>query len=77
MAFISFEINIKDTGVGISEEGIKKLFTNFGKLQENSDCNLKGTGLGLSICKLIIEKMGGGVSVTSKLGEGTNFKIEF
>ena len=49
--FINFEINIIDTGAGISKEGIKKLFVDFGKLSENSGQNKSGTGLGLSICK--------------------------
>jgi len=47
----------------MSEEGIKGLFVNFGKLQENASMNRSGTGLGLSICKNIIEKMGGNVNV--------------
>ena len=62
---VSFEINIIDTGLGISPEGLQQLFTNFGKLQENQDQNKGGTGLGLSICKQIIENMGGNVTVTS------------
>ena len=53
--FINIKISIIDTGVGISEEGLKKLFIDFGKLDENSTRNRKGTGLGLSICKQIIE----------------------
>jgi signal transduction histidine kinase len=53
--FISFDINIIDTGNGISKEGLKKLFVNFSKLAENSSGNECGTGLGLSICKQIIQ----------------------
>ena len=49
--FIAIEINIIDTGLGISEEGLKHLFMNFGKLSENQEQNKGGTGLGLSICK--------------------------
>lgn len=49
--FIAYEINIIDNGDGISKEGLKKLFVNFGKLSENSNKNKGGTGLGLSICK--------------------------
>lgn len=49
--FINFEIIFKDSGVGISQEGIDQLFTNFGKLDENAQINKSGTGLGLSICK--------------------------
>ena len=60
---IEMKLSIIDTGLGISEEGIKSLFMNFGKLSENSHRNSEGTGLGLSICKQIIEQMGGLVSV--------------
>ena len=63
--YISFEINIIDTGRGISKEGLSKLFINFSKLSENADQNKGGTGLGLSICKQIIEQMGGTVSCKS------------
>jgi hypothetical protein len=73
--YINFELTIQDTGVGMSEEGCKKLFIDFGKLDENSSRNRQGTGLGLSICKKIIEQMGGSVHVTSKIGEGSKFII--
>jgi len=59
----------------MSQEGIDKLFINFGKLKENASMNRQGTGLGLSICKKIIEKMGGSVKVTSQLSRGSNFAI--
>ena len=49
--FLVIEITIIDTGLGISEEGLKHLFMNFGKLAENAEHNKGGTGLGLSICK--------------------------
>ena len=74
--FISYEINIIDNGGGISEEGVKKLFNNFGKLEENQNQNKGGTGLGLSICKQIIESMGGTIGCTSQVGIGTEFKIK-
>ena len=64
-----------DTGIGITEEGLKGLFIDFGKLDENSKRNSQGTGLGLSICKSIIEQMGGSVEVVSNIGEGTEFII--
>ena len=70
-----FTIEICDNGRGISEEGLKKLFLDFSSLKEHQGTNLRGTGLGLSICKQLIQKMGGTVGVTSKVGEGTTFKI--
>lgn len=57
------------------KENIKKLFTDFEKLNEHKAMNAKGTGLGLSICKQIIEQMGGKVSIKSEVGIGTQFNI--
>ena len=73
--FLNIKISVIDTGLGISEEGLKKLFIDFGKLDENSTRNRKGTGLGLSICKQIVEQMGGSVDVKSQLGKGTEFIV--
>jgi len=70
-----FVIKIRDNGLGISREGLKKLFIDFSSLQEHRKSNQRGTGLGLSICKQIIEKMGGDVKVESELGKGTTFSI--
>jgi signal transduction histidine kinase len=48
-------IKIQDNGEGISDEGIKKLFIKFNRLEENQGINKEGTGLGLSICKQLVE----------------------
>ena len=53
------EISVIDNGKGISEEGIKNLFINYNKLDENKDQNTGGTGLGLSICRQMLNQMGG------------------
>ncbi len=75
--YVSFQMRIKDSGMGISQENINKLFLNFGKLADPSGCNKTGTGLGLSICKHLIEKMGGKVKVESEgIGKGTTFIIK-
>ena len=50
-SYISLELNVTDTGIGMSEEGVKSLFIDFGRLAENESRNKGGTGLGLSICK--------------------------
>jgi signal transduction histidine kinase len=49
-------ISVRDTGVGISEQNIKKLFKLFTLVQSTSKVNQQGVGLGLAICKSIIEK---------------------
>ena len=66
--FVQLQLSIIDTGIGISEAGLEKLFMDFSKLDENSKRNASGTGLGLSICKNIIEQMGGKVEAQSVLG---------
>lgn len=60
---------VKDTGKGISPEKLEKVFDRFVK----ADNFTQGTGLGLSICKSIVERMGGKISVSSRIGDGTCF----
>lgn len=62
---------VKDTGMGISEEKIKTIFERFVKL----NTFVQGTGLGLAICKMIVEKIGGEITVESKLNEGSTFRF--
>ena len=52
--YVKFLINIEDTGVGIAQENLDKLFIDFGRLGEHQQINASGTGLGLSICKKLI-----------------------
>ena len=73
--YIKLQLEVIDTGVGMTQEGIDNLFIDFGRLKENEYRNRSGTGLGLSIIKQIIEKMGGSVSVTSTKNVGSRFKI--
>ena len=65
------EFYVRDTGLGISKENIDKIFTRFVKLNSF----IQGTGLGLSICKMIIEKLGGNIRVTSQENKGTEFRF--
>ena len=53
--YVRFSLEVEDSGLGISPENIKKLFIDFGKLEEHENINQQGTGLGLSICKKIID----------------------
>ena len=64
---------VKDTGIGISEEGLSKLFKFFGCLTKTKDCNRGGMGLGLTISKMIIQELGGDISVSSEQGKGSTF----
>lgn len=69
------KIFIKDDGVGLSEERINNLFKKIRETTEGTNKE-KGTGFGLSICKLMIEKMGGNISVESEgEGKGSTFII--
>lgn len=62
---------IKDTGIGISADAIKRLFKPFVQADNSSTRKYGGTGLGLTICKSIIEMMGGQISMESTEGKGT------
>jgi signal transduction histidine kinase len=67
-------ISVKDSGIGIPEEHMKRLFTKFYRVP-GSEQHAQGTGLGLSIVKRIVEGHGGEISVESVQGEGTTFII--
>ncbi|HAL03409.1 MAG TPA: hypothetical protein DCP07_08620 [Lachnospiraceae bacterium] len=71
----TFHIDVIDTGIGISQENITKLFTAFGQLNTKKNRNVEGTGLGLAICKKFLNLMGGSISVKSKLKEGSTFTV--
>ena len=66
---------IRDEGCGMSEDFMKKLFLPFERENRLSDEKNTGTGLGLSIVKSLVDRMGGEISVESKLGEGTTFTL--
>jgi signal transduction histidine kinase len=64
---------VADTGIGISQEDLPRLFTEFHRAENAKHFTEEGTGLGLVIVKEILDRLRGTVSVTSKLGEGTCF----
>lgn len=66
-------VSIADTGVGMSEQTIQKLFRIDSKVSTLGTANEKGTGLGLVLCKDFVEKNGGKLWVESKEGEGSTF----
>ncbi len=67
---------IQDTGIGIKEENIGKLFGAFNQIDTRKNRAVQGTGLGLAITKNLCELMGGSINVESVYGEGTTFTID-
>lgn len=70
-------ISVIDTGVGIHNDNIDKIFNAFTQVSENLNHNVLGTGLGLTITKRFVEMMSGEISVKSELGKGSVFNILF
>ncbi|MGN1414628.1 MAG: ATP-binding protein [Anaerovoracaceae bacterium] len=67
---------ITDTGVGMSEEFIERIFDEFSQEENGARTQYKGTGLGMAITKRYVDLMGGAISVESKKGEGSTFTVE-
>jgi len=64
---------ISDTGIGISQEDISRLFDEFYRVENKINQNVKGTGLGLALVKKIVEAHEGSIWITSEINEGTTF----
>ena len=70
---IQLVISVADTGIGIREEDLGKLFTSFTRIEEKRNRNIEGTGLGLNLTKNLVDLMGGEVIVESTYGRGSCF----
>ena len=71
---IRFEV--EDTGIGIPEQEIPRIFEDFTQLDMSTTRNFTGTGLGLAICRRLVAAMGGEIGATSQPGEGSTFWLE-
>ena len=69
-------IIVEDTGIGMTEEDLEKIFTKFQRFNMNKNVNVEGTGLGMAITKGLVEMMNGEISVQSKYGKGSIFTVE-
>ena len=68
-------LEVSDTGIGIPEEALSRIFTEFYRARNAKDMDVEGTGLGLVIVKDVIEQHGGQLSVLSQEGEGSTFNV--
>lgn len=69
-------ISISDTGIGIPEDQLNKIFDEFNQVDNSSTREFNGVGLGLSISKQLVELMGGTIEVNSTYGTGTTFDLK-
>ena len=72
---IELLISVSDSGQGIKEENMPRLFSSYEQLNTNKNHGKEGTGLGLAISKQLINMMGGDISVESEYGKGTTFSF--
>jgi signal transduction histidine kinase/CheY-like chemotaxis protein len=71
----SLVIHVRDTGIGIAPDQITRVFGDFEQADRNDNRRYEGTGLGLAICLRMAQLLGGQLDATSKLGEGSDFRV--
>ena len=72
---INLKVSVSDTGIGIKEEDLGKLFDKFKRLDLDKNKTIEGSGLGLPITSQLIKLMNGGINVESTYGEGSTFSV--
>ncbi|HWF18834.1 MAG TPA: ATP-binding protein, partial [Verrucomicrobiae bacterium] len=70
-----FSLAVTDSGIGIKEEDLQRLFREFEQIDSGNQRRYEGTGLGLALTKKLVELQGGGVSVQSEFGKGSTFTV--
>lgn len=73
---VILDFSVEDTGIGIKEEDISKLFTAFERIEEERNRNIEGTGLGMNITVQLLEMMESQLKVESVYGKGSKFSFE-
>jgi signal transduction histidine kinase len=73
---VRLAVTVSDTGIGIREADIEKLFQDYKQLDTKANRNIEGTGLGLAITKSFAELMDGEITAESEYGKGTAFRVE-
>ncbi|OFX28100.1 MAG: hypothetical protein A2033_11965 [Bacteroidetes bacterium GWA2_31_9] len=71
-----FSLQVEDSGIGISDESLNKIFDEFYQIDESERVKIKGTGLGLSIVKKLVTMMNGTINAESIEGKGSAFSVE-
>ncbi len=72
---VNFIVTVKDTGIGMTQESVEKLFRKFSQADMGRTRKKGGVGLGLAIAQSLVNKMGGFITVKSELGKGSEFRI--
>ncbi len=72
---VSLIVSVIDTGIGIKEEDLSRLFVSFERIEERRNRNIEGTGLGISITKELLELMNSSLNVRSEYGVGSTFSF--
>jgi len=68
--------SVRDTGIGILKENLENIFSDYERMDTESNRKITGTGLGLSITKMLVDTMNGSISIDSKYGEGSCFTVK-
>ena len=71
----TLQVSVSDSGIGIKEEDMDKLFQSFQQIDMSSSKSYEGTGLGLYLCTKLLDLLHGNISVTSQFGTGSEFKF--
>ena len=73
--YTTFELSVKDNGIGMSKEFLEHVFDTFAREQSSTVSGIQGTGLGMAITKNIVEMMGGDIKAESEEGKGSVFTV--